>query len=206
MNYGLVYTLSHPLTGEVRYVGKTERTLGVRLIEHRYRATQKNQRSHLYTWLRKLARQGLTPIIRELQRTRSSYLYEAEEYWIEELKSRGLRLINTSSGGRGRPRGLKHTEESRARMSLAQRGSKKPQMSLTMRGNQRAKGRAQTLEERVRRSRSQGGRPFADQFGNVYNSAREPSRVGRGCQASVVRVLKGKQHTTMGFVYKYLDS
>jgi len=48
-----IYTLSHPLTNEIRYVGKTKKILSKRLGEH-VSAARKTPMTHCHKWIKSL--------------------------------------------------------------------------------------------------------------------------------------------------------
>jgi hypothetical protein len=115
-----VYTLSHPTTGEVRYVGKTVGSLAKRLSNHV--KDSKKRRSHREKWIMSLADQGLKPVITFVDSIEHSE-NEPEGNWLEmayiaQYRAEGKRLVNATDGGEGVP-GLKHSAETRAKISAA---------------------------------------------------------------------------------------
>lgn len=116
---GCVYTYADPVTGVVRYVGKTERSLASRVAEHKYNS--RHGRTHLYCWMRSL---GQSPRVETLENDPSD-INEAEAYWIGQLRAWGFDLVNHSVGGEGQV-GLKHTMESKAKIAAALKGRPAP--------------------------------------------------------------------------------
>lgn len=114
----LIYVLTEPLSGEIRYVGWTATSLEIRLARHLRDA--RHGSDHRRTWLRSLQRRGLTPTIDAIQSVPFSCWAEAERYWIRHFRERGCPLTNGTDGGEGTP-GQTHTAEARARMSKAHR-------------------------------------------------------------------------------------
>lgn len=139
-----IYGLRHPTTRVIRYVGKTEKGLNVRLKKHiedaassRYRHLRKSK------WIAFLARNGLVPDIFVLQELSPEEDWRlAERRWIARFREDGLDLLNLTDGGdgvsgyvftpelieksvaarRGRPsklKGKKATPEARAKMSAS---------------------------------------------------------------------------------------
>src|SRR6478752_4692081 len=104
-----IYTLSHPLTKEVRYVGRTIDTLASRLSKHVFERNRgKNRRCY---WINKLYKEGLKPIIEVLDTTDNEIDYFwLETYWIHQFRQWGFNLINATDGGEG-SLGYKHTPE-----------------------------------------------------------------------------------------------
>lgn len=92
-----IYGLYHPITGELRYVGKTEKALFRRLAQHMYNA-RKGGTTYRDCWIRKLIEQGLKPTIQLIESTTQADWSEREQFWIRE-KSKDGRLTNLHEGG-----------------------------------------------------------------------------------------------------------
>ncbi len=93
MNY--IYTLSDPVTNQVRYIGKTNH-LGKRLWSHLH----SKDRSHKTSWIKSL--KGLDPVMEILEEyIDEKESYSAEMYWIGQFKVWGFNLVNLTSGGEG---------------------------------------------------------------------------------------------------------
>lgn len=114
-----IYTLRHPETLEVRYVGVT-RDPARREIEHcKAGATRKAR------WVQALRAQGLMPKLVVIETVSEDGWEAREQYWIAEYGRRGARLTNGDAGGLGR---LRHTPELRAKISKALSG--RPNVAL----------------------------------------------------------------------------
>lgn len=145
----VIYVLSDPTTGAVRYVGKTSQALYLRKAEHRYNA--KTSHTHLYCWWRSL---NAEPVMEVLEEHGSfDALAEAEQFYITYFRSLGFKLVNHTDGGEGQL-GLKHTEETKNRISESCKGLKKPGTAAAMKGDQRNFGRAMAEETKLKISRS----------------------------------------------------
>lgn len=95
-----IYSLAHPITGEVRYVGVTSGTLSTRLAQHKWDA--KNKMSHKCHWIKSvIAATNTMPHIELLEETSKTDWEWLEIYWIEQFRQWGFNLVNTSSGGNG---------------------------------------------------------------------------------------------------------
>jgi hypothetical protein len=120
----LVYTLSDPRTGAVRYVGKTGRSLKLRLKEHML-PKRLVQHTHKNCWLKQLGGLGLRPIIEEVERCDTEpEIYDAEIFYVAYFRSLGFDLTNGTAGGEGLT-GIKRPERSKAwrkRLGAAHRG------------------------------------------------------------------------------------
>lgn len=188
-----IYTLSHPETGEVRYVGKTEKGLQARLRGHvkaAKRAIKKGRSSYLYNWINSFSSD---PVIEEIEEfTSKQTLNEGEVFYISYFRFIGMRLVNATDGGEGR-NGAKASEETKKKMSVAQMGKS------------RNNGAIRSEELKIQISRKEGGAPFGDQYGTVYETLRGASKEFGFDRANVKRVLDGKQKHYKGFIFKYLD-
>jgi len=91
-----IYTLSHPLTGEVRYVGKSN-DLKKRLKEHG--SAKANTKKD--NWLKSLKKNGLRPTIDIVESVSSEEWKYWEVFYISLFKSWGFNLTNGTRGGEG---------------------------------------------------------------------------------------------------------
>jgi len=112
MEKKFIYTLSHPITEEIRYIGKTnniEKRLRSHLSNHQLLdKTKKNN------WIISLLRDNLIPKIEVLDETTDNNINELEIFYISLFKSWGFRLLNMTDGGDGISwKGKKHSEESK---------------------------------------------------------------------------------------------
>jgi len=213
---GCIYTYSDPRNGEVRYVGKTDRTLEVRAIEHRY-ASRKG-RTHLYTWMRSLPTSALIEVLEDSP----ADINEAEVFWITQLKAWGFRLVNHTEGGEGIS-GWHHSETTKRHLSttlsgraqppgcaqnirFAQKanvGSKKPKSKETIKIAMEA---SKSAEARIARSRALGGTAvLCESTGIVYQTVAEAARQLNLDPSSVRKAAKGLLHSTGGMKFKTLD-
>jgi len=118
-----IYTLSHPLTKEIRYVGKT---IDVKRRYYDYISPNSGdviKNNHKGAWLRSLKKSGLNPVIDVIDEIEDVNWDWLEIYWISQFKAWGFDLLNVHSGGSkgGRPKGYKVSEETRQRMKNAYR-------------------------------------------------------------------------------------
>jgi hypothetical protein len=90
-----IYALVDPQTNEVRYVGKTKRTLRIRLRAHITDNPKHN--THKFNWIKKLKSFGFEPIIIELEVCNENNWIEREKYWIQQYNN----LTNLTTGGEG---------------------------------------------------------------------------------------------------------
>lgn len=93
-----IYTLEHPLTGEVRYVGKTKNPK-MRFQNHMNKGH--NKTSHKTNWIESLKREGLRPIMKVLDEVSNEEWKYWEKFWIAVCTEWGFKLTNHTSGGEG---------------------------------------------------------------------------------------------------------
>jgi hypothetical protein len=101
-----IYTIEHPMTNEIRYVGYTKTTLKERLKSHLKNVTECESKSRRWnkrlTWIKSIISASKIPIIKKLDVCNT--IEEAkclEKYWISQFKTWGFRLTNMTSGGDG---------------------------------------------------------------------------------------------------------
>lgn len=115
-----IYTLSHPTTGTVRYVGKTT-NVKIRYNSHIHKA-RGNGKTHLYNWIRTLLSADLKPIITVIEETNIDVWSDRETFWISHYRNLGCDLCNRTDGGEG-IKGLTHSPEALVKMSVSHSGS-----------------------------------------------------------------------------------
>lgn len=84
------YTLSCPLSGEIRYVGQTISPLRKRLNLHMTNPSNPNAK----IWINSLKKKKLRPIIEELESVTKKESTMSESYWIHQFKAWGFNLLN----------------------------------------------------------------------------------------------------------------
>ena len=99
--HGILYGLYHPLTDELRYLGKTSQRLAKRFSSH-LNPSPGSRQTHVYRWICALKREGLVPVCRELGTANSESALNTLEMWaITEAHKLGIRLTNLTEGGEG---------------------------------------------------------------------------------------------------------
>lgn len=96
-----IYALVCPMSGEIRYIGKTEKTPERRLIAH---LTESRSRgwSHKNRWIRKCLAAGSSPQLWILEEVADGVRWqERERAWIGRAMQLGLPLTNQTAGGEG---------------------------------------------------------------------------------------------------------
>ena len=97
-----IYTLSDPITGLVRYVGKTAVRPESRYAQHIYQWKRcKGKISHLNNWIKSLCEKSLKPVLNVIDTVEESEWVSAEQGYIRLYKSFGCQLVNLTIGGEG---------------------------------------------------------------------------------------------------------
>lgn len=146
----LVYGLTDPSTGKVRYIGKS--MSGMRrptehCMPHEVRG---DLNYHKTRWIRRLLSLGSRPNIVIFDALEDSAgLSELEQYRIAYGRSAGWPLTNLTAGGGGNI-GLRRTAESRAKMSSLMSGKKRGPLSPEHRAKLSAANRNRVLSLEAR--------------------------------------------------------
>lgn len=96
-----IYTLSHPITKEIRYVGFTSQLLKNRLKTHIVMANSNKFNYYVTNWIKSLIKQNLQPEMELLDYCEENTWQLMEQYWISQCKAWGFRLTNLTGGGEG---------------------------------------------------------------------------------------------------------
>ena len=94
--FTFIYTLSDPITGDVRYVGKSDKPIQ-RLNQHIKNYTNSN--NYKNRWIKSLISKGLEPKLEILDEVKQSEWEYWEKYWITQFKNWGFKLTNSTDGG-----------------------------------------------------------------------------------------------------------
>ena len=114
-----IYVLKHPDTLEIRYVGKTVRSLNRRLGNHIANAKGNKHNKHLSNWILSILREDKRPVIKLIEECDYSVWQEREKYWISKFPN----LINLTIGGDG-CKGFIHSPETITKLRLVNLGRK----------------------------------------------------------------------------------
>lgn len=228
MKTGIIYTLSHPITKKVVYIGKTMSTLKIRLYGHIGDSKRHNRK--ICKWINKLTSEGLVPVIEELESTFEENLSNLEIFYIELFKTWGFDLKNHTLGGEG-VYGFKHSDKAKKIKSLQTLGVNNPFYNKTH--SQETKNRISSanknrkMSEEFCNNRSQymKANPITKEtyqkiaesnkikiaqydlnmnLIKIYNSAADACRdVPKFSTGHISSCCKGKRKTHKGFVWKY---
>jgi hypothetical protein len=139
-----IYALIEPITLEIKYIGKTKQLLNKRLSAHLCESNKSNTKKN--TWLRSLKSKGLKPKIEELDCVSELEWEFWEQYWISQFKAWGFDLKNTDEGGKGQ------SSEFMKKYNPMFEKKHRDTVSLTLIGNQRAKGFKHSEETKAKSS------------------------------------------------------
>ena len=119
-----IYTMSDPVSGLVRYVGKTKNP------KQRFRKhlTSKKLNTKSCRWIKGLKAKGLKPVFEIVDTCTESDWQQKERQYILVFKSIGAGLLNQLPGGEGGATmlGKKLTEEQKAKISKSKLGKSRP--------------------------------------------------------------------------------
>jgi hypothetical protein len=217
-----VYALIDPRDNEVRYIGKTFRSVHRRLRRHLSPCYLKGN-THKERWLRQLIARGLEPAVVVLETCATDEeLCSAERRHIAEHRTRGVRLTNATDGGDGTagykrtPQAIERTRraligkpksaEHRLRIGRAGRGRRASESTRALLRVVRKLPRSPLSEvHRENLSRAKGGRPFVDQHGNVYATQKGTARSLGLNVGHLNEVLHGTRTHVKGLHFRFLD-
>lgn len=94
----IIYTLAHPITGEIRYIGKTKNPIE-RYKNHLNK--RHNETSYKRNWIESIKNIGLKPIMEILDEVPEEEWKFWERFWINQFISWNFNLVNHTSGGDG---------------------------------------------------------------------------------------------------------
>lgn len=120
----LIYALTCPRCGAVRYVGKS--TAGMSRPRSHFAPSHLRPHNHRTAWLRSLKDAGLHYGILVLEEfSDADGINEAERRWIAHGRAAGWPLTNGTDGGDGMS-GRVPSQQMREKSAAAQRGQKRP--------------------------------------------------------------------------------
>lgn len=121
-----IYSLTDPITFQIRYIGKTKGELEFRLNSH----LKEKAKCHRFYWIQKLLKINQKPIIELIDVVPESEWQFWEKYWISQIKTWGFNLTNSTDGGDGLD-GFKHSKETIEKLRLINTGKKHSEETKT---------------------------------------------------------------------------
>jgi len=145
-----VYGLSSTKDGTIRYIGQTALELNRRLNQHLAAGRNPKHQAYVNRWIRKQLRDGYGVEIHLIEDEAEPDL--AEIRWIYHYRRFTPNMVNVASGGLGGVKGIKRSDETKAKMrkpkSLEARirmmkpkaETTRKRMSLAQTGNAKSRG------------------------------------------------------------------
>lgn len=199
----LIYGLVDPLSGQLRYLGKSESGLR-RPRRHRRPCELKIDNSHKGRWIKKLHAKNLSYGIVVIQETDKATLVQAEIFWIAYFRAMGCPLTNLTDGGDG-VSGYKHSELAKAAIGFANKGRLRtpPQIAkMVAARNNREIG----VTQKIKASKALGGRPIVClETGKSYHTQGQASQEMGIRQSSISQALK-TGYRAGGYRFAYANS
>jgi hypothetical protein len=228
-----IYTLSNPLTDEIRYVGITAGTLNHRLAQH-ICETRNNKRT---CWIKNLKNNNLLPKIELLDIVSKNEWANEEKFYISYFRYIGLRLINMTEGGdriemtpeirnkiRIKRLNYKCSDETKNKIRIANlegrcgtKGVKQTPQHIEKRASAK-RGVKWNMESRLKLSRSTHKKPILQYdlngiFINEFESITKCCEINNWSKGNIIKVCKNiirkdgsKCKTAYGFVWKYKNN
>lgn len=226
MKQTLIYVLKHPITDEIRYVGKTINSLKRRLTQH-LSEKRKNKRT---SWIKSLKNQNLIPKIELLEKVESGLDWTIDEkFYIAYFKYLGFNLINATEGGEN----IVFTEEIKKKISDSHKGKKLSQETKDkirqLNFNNKVGYYSQFIEEEaiiLRKLNKEKREKIktvdfyklkivqlnkeTSELIKTYDSISECAKVNNYCKGNIIKVCKNKIDkegylckTAYGYIWKY---
>jgi hypothetical protein len=117
-----IYSLSDPITQEVRYIGKANNIK--ERVKHHMSINKKDDKTHRRNWIASLKEKGLKPIVDVVDEVQFSEWEFWEIHYISLYKSWGFKLTNSQKGGNAGNDFKKYSEGTKLKMRNAQLGRK----------------------------------------------------------------------------------
>ena len=187
-----VYGLFDPLTGKLRYIGCTTKSIKERL-NHHLRDKQKNQ--HKVRWIAKLKRAGLKPIAKQIDICDTiEEMKRSEIWWINYFTKKKCDLTNKTRGGDG-VWGYKFSDEQKKMISERTKLAMKnlsPEIKEKMRNTNKGKP-------------AHNRRKLIDHLGNTYTSLTEAANI-LDVHESAIRYGLKNYRQVKNYSFKYYEN
>jgi hypothetical protein len=118
-----IYRLVDPITGEIKYIGKTHTSLSERLRNHINGAKRSSSPTRKEKWILELREKNIMPIIELIKDVDKSTWRDEERKWIQYAKDVGWPILNLKRGGDGYDN-ITHSDEFKMKLSRKMKGNK----------------------------------------------------------------------------------
>lgn len=195
----IIYALICPMSGKVRYVGKTAMQLGRRLSSHIMGCTSgRDKHLRKNVWLSEILAEDLIPGIAILERVPAEECWESvERRWISHYRTiLGEELLNASDGGKG-PRGFVPSAETRERISASGKSrapyprkppsdATKAKISASLKGRDGPmKGKSHSPDSLAKMAKARQGRTLSDAHRAKLSEVRKGHPVSEEARAKI---------------------
>lgn len=202
-----IYALSHPDTGDVFYIGKSDDPKK-RLRHHISESRTGDKNYARIRYIRALLNEGKKPILTVIQEVPFDQWEYFEKHYIAVFRTLGIDLVNSTKGGGVYPSwtGKHHSDETKKKMSNAQKGRPGKPLSLSHRETLSRvakttprwnKGLIGAQGKRVYQYDLQG------QYIGEYLSTGHAAKVTGIDQSTISRCCTGAIHRAKDFVFRY---
>lgn len=214
----IIYTLRDPITNEIRYIGKTKRTLNYRLTQHIQECLKRKMITYKNNWIWSLIQQETLPVIEELETTETENWQDLEKFWIAQFKVWGFRLTNMTDGGDGNQNQIMSIE-SRIKRSNSLKGKSRPKevaekISKSHKGKKLSEstkeklriinlGKKYSEESKAKRHKAVIKYSTDNQVLGEYKSLMEASIDTNTSRGSIQNACVGRCKTAGGFKWSY---
>jgi len=198
-----IYGLFSP-EGELRYVGKTLRSLSRRLKQHLWTGSLRKE-NHRNSWIKSLLAKGQSPDIQLIQALNTvADLNEAEKYWIGFFRNQGCDLVNGTDGGDGGATWTGKVGYWKGKKFSAEDRQHQREGLARVNWSERMKDRGISLESVQKMKANMPHRKsIVDEDENVYQSIREAARaLGIKSTHNIVEIFQGKRRTALGHTFR----
>jgi predicted GIY-YIG superfamily endonuclease len=186
-----IYTLEHPITKEVRYIGKTKNP---KERFHNHCNRLHNQHSHKRNWINSLRNQSLKPVMNILDEIEESEWKYWEKYWIEQFRQWGFNLVNHTSGGDGLTVG---NQTSFKKGDIPWNKGKSPSLKTRNQIRESLLGKPSCKKKQVIQY------SLIDEIIQVFDSATEAAKFINGSDSHIISCCKGSRNTHKKYKWKY---
>lgn len=222
----VVYKIHNTINNKI-YVGITRQSLGIRWSQHKHNAFHKKSNLPLYKAMRKYGIENFVITVVDNCDTIEN-LQVKESEWLKKYEEAGDITYNVKPGGElggngGANKGLKWTEEAKARHSIAMKKRNLTPWNKNTKGVMKANSGTFTKEKTAGNANPFFGKKHKEETklaikqktkkrpivcintGIVYPSILEAKQTLNLDLGNLYKVLTGKNKTIKGFKFEYLN-